>query len=77
MKKKMKKYGQTGMAMIGTGVGLSIGSQVAGELGATSTQTAIGKMTGKMPAMGSMVGTGMALDVLQSSMKVPKMKKKK
>lgn len=62
MKRKMKKYMKDGLIIAGTGIGLSIGSSVASDLGATETASALGKVSGVMPVVGGIYAAGIAMD---------------
>lgn len=52
--------------LVTTGIGLGVGSQVLGDLGATHAQTAVGRVSKALPAVGSIYGAGLVLDTLDA-----------
>jgi len=73
-----KKYKKAVGGMIVGGAALGLGSQVLGSVGgsaASSAQAGIGKVSGAMPVMGSIVGAGMVVDSLGRLKKSAKMRR--
>lgn len=68
MKKKAKK-------LMVTGLTLGVGSYAASSMGATSTATAMGNMSSKLPMVGTLYGAGMVMDAVKGMN--PKKKKKR
>ena len=63
-KKGMREYSRFGVGMAATGIGVGVGSQVVGEVGgagAAGVQAGLGKITGAMPIVGSIMASGMVV----------------
>jgi len=64
VKKMFGKKKKGIMGLMTTGIGVGVGSQVAGEMGATSTQVALGKIGKGIGTVGGVMGAGMVMDSL-------------
>ena len=64
--KKMKKYGKDGLKLAATGIGLSVGAQVATDSGATGAAAGIGKMSKALPIVGGVYGAKIVLDSIDT-----------
>lgn len=62
MKKRKQSAGKKARDLMALGLGTGFSSQLLGSAGSVHGQQAMGKISGKMPMMGSMVGAGMVMD---------------
>lgn len=70
-----KKHGKKTMQLAATGIGLGVASSAMSGI-SPQGQAAIGKVSGTMPKVGSMIGAGMVMDSIGELQKpLKKMKK--
>lgn len=71
-----KKKRKETFGLMATGIGIGVGSQIAGEVGATDTQLAMGKLGKGVKTAGGIMAGGMVMDSLGYLTKSAKKKKK-
>jgi hypothetical protein len=74
---KKKKYIKAGFDIMGAGLSTTFGAEIATSAGATSTATAMGNISGKLPTMAKITGAGMVMGSLKELNTKKKYRRKK